>query len=146
MTDISGKTGLPRLAAILLVAALGWQVSGPPAGGAAAAELQAAGFQTITSPDLLEMLQHKDFMLINVHIPYEGEMAATDAFIPFDQIAASLDRLPADKTAHIVLYCRSGRMSEIAAAELAGLGYTDVDHLAGGMIGWEAAGQPVLHR
>lgn len=92
------------------------------------------------------MLEAKDFPLFNVHIPYEGEIGQTDEFIPFDQIALNLDRLPADKHATIVLYCRSGRMSEIAAMELAGLGYTSVAHLAGGMIAWEKAGLEVFHK
>lgn len=90
------------------------------------------------------MLQFKDFFLVNVHVPYEGEIDATDAFIAFDRIAENLDKLPPDKGAKIVLYCRSGRMSEIAATELSRLGYTQVSHLSGGMIGWKASGFAIL--
>ena len=92
------------------------------------------------------MLRNKDFVLINVHVPYEGEISQTDLFIPFDQIALQLNQLPSDRTAKIVLYCRSGRMSEIAANALAALGYSNVSHLAGGMNGWFATGHDVLHR
>lgn len=136
----------PNLGAALLIALLSMGSTWLTVRPAVAAATTSAAFQTITSQDLQQMLQHKDFVLVNVHIPYEGEIAQTDAFIPFDQIAANLDKLPTDKTAKIVLYCRSGRMSEIAATALASLGYTHVDHLAGGMIGWEAAGQPLLHK
>ena len=94
-------------------------------------------FTTITSAQLAEMLLEKDFLLINVHIPYEGEIENTDIFIPYDKLAENLDKLPKDKNAKIVLYCRSGRMSELAARELAQLGYTQVSHLSGGMIDWE---------
>lgn len=146
MISMPRTSRLYRLVALLLVALVGWGAAGVATGGAVAAAAENAAFQTISSPDLLLMLQHKDFVLINVHIPYEGEITKTDAFIPFDQIAANLDKLPADKTAKIVLYCRSGRMSEIAATTLAGLGYTHVEHLAGGMIGWEATGQQLLHK
>jgi rhodanese-related sulfurtransferase len=78
--------------------------------------------------------------VINVHIPLEGEIARTDAFIPFDRIGENLDQLSADKDAAVVLCCRSGRMSEIAANELAARGYTNVSHLAGGMSEWVRAG------
>lgn len=146
MTNILKTRHARRLAALLLIALLSGGSTCFTVGTAVAAAAASATFETISTQDLQQMLQHKDFVLVNVHIPYEGEIAKTDAFIPFDQIAANLDKLPADKTAKIVLYCRSGRMSEIAATTLASLGYTHVDHLAGGMIGWEAAGQPLLHK
>ncbi|TKB17077.1 MAG: rhodanese-like domain-containing protein [Mesorhizobium sp.] len=107
---------------------------------AVAAEQDSSGFQTITSEQLSQMLPRKDFFFVNVHIPYEGQIEGTDAFVPYDKIAQNLDKLPADKSAKIVLYCRSGRMSGIAAEQLARLGYLHVSHLSGGMIAWQASG------
>ena len=115
------------------------------AGGVPAlAQEQRAAFETISPEVLAQKLEHKDFLFINVHVPYEGEIAQTDAFIPFDQIAANLDKLPSDKSASIVLYCRSGRMSEIAATTLAALGYSHVAHLEGGFSAWAQSGRVLL--
>lgn len=118
-------------AALLLLAAC--QPAGPD-----------KGFTDITVSELSTMLEAKDFTFINTHIPYEGEIEGTDAFLPYDQIDAYADRLPADKDARIVLYCRSGRMSEIAATELVQRGYTNVYEVDGGMIAWEEAGLPLI--
>ena len=92
---------------------------------------------------LARMLEKKDFPLINVHIPYEGDVAGTDLFIPFDQVEANLAKLPTNKNARLVLYCRSGSMSAIAARALVKRGYTDVWNLEGGMIAWKQAGYPL---
>lgn len=100
----------------------------------------------ITSEQLYEMLKNKDFYFVNVHIPYEGEIEKTDAFIPYNEIDKNLDKLPKDKNAKIVLYCRSGRMSAEAAQKLADLGYTNIYNQILGMHDWQANGYPLLNR
>jgi len=100
-------------------------------------------YQNITPVELNTILKNKDFVFINVHIPFAGNIADTDLFIPYDQIKGNLFQLPSDKNAKIVLYCRSGRMSEIAAEELVLLGYTNIWNLAGGMVEWERAGYEI---
>jgi rhodanese-related sulfurtransferase len=97
-------------------------------------------YRNIYSADLQSMLKDKDFLLINVHIPFAGNIPDTDLSLPYDEIEQNLSQLPADKGAQIVLYCRSGRMSEIAAEKLVSLGYTNVWNLTGGMVEWEQAG------
>jgi rhodanese-related sulfurtransferase len=104
------------------------------------------GFTDITVAELSTMLEAKDFFFVNTHIPYEGEIAGTDAFIPYNELEAYADQLPADKDAKIVLYCRSGNMSEIAATELAEQGYSNLYELDGGMIAWEGAGLPLIRK
>jgi rhodanese-related sulfurtransferase len=86
------------------------------------------------------MLAQKDFTFVNVHIPYEGEIERTDAFIPYNEIGDQINLLPVDKRAKIVLYCRSGHMSAMAGTTLAKLGYTNILNLDGGMLAWERAG------
>ncbi len=99
-------------------------------------------YNNIKAVELMTILNNKDFVFANVHIPFEGNIADTDLSIPYDQITepANLAQLPADKNAKIVLYCRSGRMSAIAAEELVKLEYTNIWNLKGGMLDWERAG------
>ena len=91
-----------------------------------------------------ERMKNDKAMVINVHVPYEGELAGTDAFIPYDTIRDD-PRLPEDKATELLLYCQSGRMSEEAAVDLHEEGYTNIAHLEGGMKAWEASGRPVVY-
>ncbi len=100
-------------------------------------------YKNVTPTELNVMLKNKDFVFINVHIPFAGNIANTDLSIPYDQIEQDLSQLPSDKNVRIVLYCRSGHMSTIAAEKLVSLGYTNVWSLKGGMVDWENAGYEI---
>ena len=97
-------------------------------------------YKNVSADELAAMLKNKDFVFINVHIPFAGDIAQTDLSIPYDEIEQNLSQFPTDKNAKVVLYCRSGRMSQIAAEKLVSLGYTNIWNLQGGMVDWEQAG------
>ena len=135
---------------LLCVAVSGMIVLGPGVVKAVAGDAPArvavpgGAYTNVTAPLLRQMLDQKDFFFINVHVPYEGEIARTDSFIPYDQVEKQIRQLPARKDAKILLYCQSGRMSDIAARTLVRLGYTNPWHLKGGMVEWRQQGYPVL--
>lgn len=101
------------------------------------------GYVDIGVEQLAAAMQGTDFALVNVHIPYQGELPNTDLFVPFNEITANLDQLPV-QDAPIVLYCRSGSMSTQAAQALVDAGYTNVYELDGGFNSWQAAGHELL--
>ena len=108
--------------------------------------MEKSGYQNISVEKFSAMLQRKDFILINVHIPYAGEISKTDLLIPYHRIERHHNILPADKSAPIVVYCLSGPMGYIAAKKLADLGFKNVFHMEAGMIGWVNKGHRLLYR
>lgn len=127
--------------AVVLVGAFALLSSSKPAG---AASPTAPTWTNISSDQLAVMLEHKDFALLNVKTPYVGEISGTDLYIPYDQVGQRAAELPADKTARIVVYCRTGHESAIAAQTLLDLGYTNIENLDGGMTAWTASGRPLV--
>ena len=55
--------------------------------------------------------------------------------IPYTQIEEKAEKMLPDKNAQILVYCRSGRRSKIAAESLVKLGYTNVKEF-GGITDW----------
>jgi rhodanese-related sulfurtransferase len=131
----------------LLLAACGASSAEPSAAGSSPAIEDLArngdGYVDISVDQLATLMQNQDLTLVNVHIPYQGEIPQTDLFIPFDEIQNHLDELPA-KDAPIVLYCHSGNMSTTAAKVLAKAGYTNVLELDGGFSAWQAQGHELI--
>ena len=99
-------------------------------------------YQTISVSELDSLVETNDIVLINVHIPLEGNIPGTDAEIPFNDIEAYLSALPTDKDEKIIVYCRSGSMGKTASQTLVELGYSDVSNLDGGYLAWIEYGTP----
>jgi rhodanese-related sulfurtransferase len=134
--------------ALLLAACQGERQPLSEAGGAVevkGVQVPVAGgsYTDVSVQGLQAMLENKDFLFVNVHIPFEGNIPGTDLSIPYDEIDQHLEQLPAEKDAKIFLYCRSDRMSNIAAETLVRLGFTNVWNLDGGFNAWENAGLPI---
>lgn len=91
-------------------------------------------------------LQQKEFFLIDVRTPEEhdaGFIPGTDRNIDYRNIAQRHKEIGAKPDSHIVVYCKSGHRSNVAAHTLTGLGYHYVYNLAGSMDAWNEAGYPV---
>jgi rhodanese-related sulfurtransferase len=140
-----GTIGLLLAALALLVTACGPATPAPSGGAVLGYAKNSDGYADITVEQLAGLVEKEEVTLVNVHIPYEGELPGTDLFIAYDEIGDHLDELPA-KDAPIVLYCRSGSMSTSAARELAGLGYSNVLEVDGGFNAWKAAGYELLQK
>ncbi len=90
--------------------------------------------------------QDKGFLLIDVRTPDEhaaGVIPRTDMNIDYRAIKQRHRDIGARKDDHIVVYCQSGRRSNIAAETLADLGYRYVYNVQGSMNAWMQAGFPV---
>ena len=96
----------------------------------------------LVGPDAFDAaLDQPDAVVINVHVPYDGELEGTDLFMPFDKIDPV--SLPTDQATPLLVYCRSGSMSAKAVVTLTGLGYTNITELGGGINEWRASGRTV---
>ena len=90
------------------------------------------------------ILEDKDFTMINVHIPWQGDIEQTDLRLAYDQILDKQDQLPSDKNQKIMVYCLTSGMAKIAVESLLDLGYTNLWMLEGGTTAWEEAGLPLV--
>jgi rhodanese-related sulfurtransferase len=128
------------LSVLFLAAAIGFLHSRPAisAGG--------KGYITVDTLQFMQMMKHKDFTLINVHVPYQGEIPGTDERLPYDRITALKNKLPQDKISPIVVYCMGSYMGRIAARTLSAMGYTHVTQFYDGMIGWQDHGGKLIYK
>lgn len=97
-------------------------------------------YYAVSVQELQTMLRDKDFTMINVHIPWQGDIPQTDLRLAFDQISDNQEQLPEGKDDKILVYCLTSGMARIAVQSLMDLGYTNIWMLEGGTTAWEDAG------
>ncbi|MCD8361191.1 MAG: rhodanese-like domain-containing protein [Acidaminococcaceae bacterium] len=86
-------------------------------------------YQNITAAQVKARLDKGDMLtVIDVRTKeeYTSGHVPGSILIPFDEIKAKAGQLPQDKNTEIVVYCRSGRRSAIAADTLIALGYNRI--------------------
>ena len=122
------------IAGLVLVACQAAQLPGT--------EIQTDGgsYRRVSVDELQAMLLDKDFVLVNVHIPWQGNIPQTDLHLAYDAIGENLDQLPAAKDTKILIYCLTSGMAKEAVATLQAQGYTNLWMLDGGTTRWEEAG------
>lgn len=110
-------------------------------------ESEPGQYQTLSIDEFAAIVENRadDYQIINVHIPYAGEVANTDANIPYNDLDA-LTAAIASKDSPVILYCRSGNMSEQASRALVELGYTQIWDVPGGMAAWQASGYELVDK
>lgn len=81
---------------------------------------------------------NEDFLLLDVREDYErAEFNIGGIHIPLGDLMASFDKLAAHKDEEVVVYCRSGKRSAMAAQLLSQSGFANVRNLTGGMLAWQ---------
>jgi len=65
--------------------------------------------------------------------------------IPHDVISDREAELPERRNRSILVYCQGGYRSSLASAEIAEIGYSPVQNMAGGFASWSEIGYPVVY-
>ena len=96
-------------------------------------------YQAITQEEAKRIMEGTEpFIILDVREDYEYAAGYIPGAIllPHEQVNELAPTMLPQKDALILVYCRSGRRSQIAAEALANLGYSNVKEF-GGIIDWK---------
>ena len=98
-----------------------------------------ASYEQISGAEAKALMDSESgYIIIDAREQYEYDEGHISGaiLIPYGEIADRAEKALPDKDQLILVYCRSGRRSKIAAEELVKLGYTNVKEF-GGIIDWQ---------
>ena len=108
-----------------------------------------AQIENLTPQEAFERLAGGDTVLLDVREPIEWEVHIVGAVqVPRGVLEFVADpssprhNAALDPARPVVVHCRSGSRSALAAATLKDLGFTNVANIAGGITAWKDAGLP----
>lgn len=99
---------------------------------------QGAGYVNITAEQAKEIMDTQEGYIIldtRTQEEYDESHIPGAILIPYDEVTERAEGVLTDKDQLILVYCRSGRRSKIAAEALVKLGYTNIKEF-GGIINW----------
>ena len=99
---------------------------------------QEAAYVNITAEQAKEIMDTQEGYIIldtRTQEEYDEGHIPGAILIPYDEITDKAEGILTDKDQLILVYCRSGRRSKLAAQDLVKLGYTNIKEF-GGIIDW----------
>jgi rhodanese-related sulfurtransferase len=104
------------------------------------------GYNNVAPATINDQIKATKVTLIDVREASEFATGKIEGSVnvPVRTLIKSLDKLPADKAAPIVLICASGHRGMMSIVALNLLGYTNVKNIAGGLNAWKTANLPVV--
>lgn len=97
----------------------------------------AGGVRNIDAAEVATAISQGNVRIIDVRTAGEFQMGhlAGAENVPIDQLAASMGSW--DKSQTLLVYCATGSRSATAVQTLQGAGFTDILHLAAGIVSWQ---------
>ena len=123
------KKILPILLAVMLLAACGQTNENTQ---------QEAVYLNITPQEAKEIMDTQEGYVIldtRTQAEYDEGHIPGAIVLPYDEVLEKAEGILTDKNQLILVYCRSGRRSKLAAEDLVKLGYTNIREF-GGIIDW----------
>ena len=99
---------------------------------------QEAAYMNITAEEAKQIMDKEEgYVILDARTQEEYDQGHIPGaiVISHEEIAEKAEEVLTDKDQLILVYCRSGRRSKIAAEALVGLGYTNIREF-GGIIDW----------
>ena len=101
-------------------------------------DTQEAVYMNITAQEAKEIMDTQEGYIIldtRTQEEYDEGHIPGAIVLPYDEVLERAEGILTDKNQLILVYCRSGRRSKIAADDLVKLGYTNIREF-GGIIDW----------
>jgi rhodanese-related sulfurtransferase len=91
------------------------------------------------------LVEKKDAVLVDVRTEGEFSRGKIEGSIniPIDTVTSQIEATVPDKNKTIYMYCLSGSRSDLAAAQLQQLGYTDAFSMTSGLLMWRSKKYPL---
>jgi rhodanese-related sulfurtransferase len=106
------------------------------------------GITMVDAAAAKKLAEDPQVVIIDVRTPgeFSGGHLKNAKLIPVTEIGSRIDEIANLKDSTILVYCRSGHRSSMAAQVLGKQGFTKVNNLKGGISAWESAGYGVTKK
>nr|WP_296748646.1 rhodanese-like domain-containing protein [Thioalkalivibrio sp.] len=102
-------------------------------------------YRALPPAEAVRVMNQEDALVLDVREDNEftGGRIGGARHIPLGVLKQRVKDIERFKESPVVVYCRSGARSAVAASQLVAAGFTDVTNLQGGLQAWQSAGLPV---